>query len=141
MGDIRETLDRSEKMLCKGINEINEKGELNAANLELLGEAVDALKDIYSIKEKMDGGGSYERYMRDYPYMDDGYGRGRRRDNMGRYMNDGYERYDGYRTDYRNDYRTYGHSNEEDKEFLKWKMQNATSEQEREMYRRKLEQM
>ena len=91
MGDIREVLDRSEKMLCKGINEINDKGDLNASNLELLGEAMDALKDIYSIKEKMEGG-SYERYMPSY--MDDGYG-ARRRDSRGRYMNDGYMR-DGY---------------------------------------------
>lgn len=140
MGDIRETLDRSEKMLCKGINEINDKGELNAANLELLGEAVDALKDIYSIKEKMDGGGSYERYMP--PYMSDGYSRGRRRDSMGRYMDDGYSNDGVYRNEYRGDYRmSYGHEGEEDKDYLKWKMQNATSDQEREMYRRKLEKM
>jgi len=148
MGDIRETLDRSEKMLCKGINEINEKGDLNASNLELLGEAVDALKDIYSIKEKMEGGGSYERYIPHY-YSDDGYSRGRRRDSMGRYMNDGYMRdgyerdgYNRYNADYSN-YRAdnYGHSDAEEKEFIRWKMQNATNEQEREMYRRKLEQM
>ena len=56
MGDIMETLDKAEKMLCKGIDEIGQKGELNASSLELLGNATDALKDIYSIKEKMDGG-------------------------------------------------------------------------------------
>lgn len=73
--------------------------------------------------------------------MDDGYG-ARRRDSRGRYMNDGYMR-DGYeRYDYSN-YRAdnYGHSDAEEKEFIRWKMQNATNEQEREMYRRKLEQM
>lgn len=138
MGDIMETLDKAEKMLCKGIDEIGQKGELNASSLELLGNATDALKDIYSIKEKMQGG-SYERYM---PYMDDGYSRGRMRDSRGRYMNDGYMR-DGYeRYDYSN-YRgdSYGHTDEEEKEFLRYKMQNAKNEQEREMYRRKLEQM
>lgn len=146
MGDIMETLDKAEKMLCKGIDEINQKGELNASSLELLGNATDALKDIYSIKEKMQGG-SYERYM---PYMDDGYSRGRMRDSRGRYMGDTYGR-DNYR-DYgrdeygRDDYGnyrrdSYGHSDEEEKEFLRWKMQNAKNEQEREMYRRKLEQM
>lgn len=140
MGDIMETLDRAEKMLCKGIDEINQKGELNASSLELLGNATDALKDIYSVKEKMEGG-SYERYMP--RYMDDGYG-ARRRDSRGRYMNDGYMRdgYNRYNADYSN-YGTdsYGHSDEEEKEYLRWKMQNAKSEQEREMYRRKLEQM
>lgn len=138
MGDIMETLDKAEKMLCKGIDEINQKGELNASSLDMLGSATDALKDIYSVREKMDGG-SYERYMP--RYMDDGYG-ARRRDSRGRYMNDGYMR-DGYeRYDYSN-YRAdnYGHSDAEEKEFIRWKMQNATNEQEREMYRRKLEQM
>lgn len=138
MGDIMETLDKAEKMLCKGIDEINQKGELNASSLEMLGSATDALKDIYSVREKMEGG-SYERYMP--RYMDDGYG-ARRRDSRGRYMNDGYMS-DGYnRYDYSN-YRTdnYGHSDAEEKEFIRWKMQNATNEQERDMYRRKLEQM
>ncbi len=140
MGDIMETLDKAEKMLCKGIDEINQKGELNASPLEMLGSATDALKDIYSVKEKMEGG-SYERYMP--RYMDDGYG-ARRRDSRGRYMNDGYmsDGYNRYNADYSN-YRTgnYGYSNADEKEFLRWKMQNATNEQEREMYRRKLEQM
>ena len=140
MGDIMETLDKAEKMLCKGIDEINQKGELNASSLEMLGSATDALKDIYSVREKMDGG-SYERYMP--RYMDDGYG-ARRRDSRGRYMNDGYisDGYNRYNADYSN-YRTdnYGHSDAEEKEFIRWKMQNATNEQEREMYRRKLEQM
>ena len=56
MGDIMETLDKAEKMLCKGIDEINQKGELNASSLEMLGSATDALKDIYSVREKMEGG-------------------------------------------------------------------------------------
>lgn len=128
MGDIRDTLDRSERMLCKGIDEIHEKGDLNASNLELLAEAWDTIKDIYSIREKM-GSGSYERYPY---YMNDGYG-ARERDGRGRFMNDGF-----YSTD--DHYKT-GHSTEEEREFLKWKMQSAPTEQEREMYRRKLEQM
>ena len=144
-----ETLDKAEKMLCKGIDEINQKGELNASSLELLGNATDALKDIYSVKEKMESG-SYERYM---PiYMDEGYSRGRRRDSRGRYMDDGYMRdgynregynregYNRYNAEYGN-YYNYGHTDEEEKEFLRYKMQNAKNEQEREMYRRKLEQM
>ena len=142
MGDIMETLDKAEKMLCKGIDEINQKGELNASSLELLGNATDALKDIQEIKGSKEGG-SYERYMPSYPYMDDGYNRGRMRDSRGRYMDDGYRGYETYHRDnYQNDYRmNYGHSDEEEKEFIKWKMNNAKNEQEREMYRRKLDQM
>lgn len=125
------TLDDAEKLLCKGIEEINKKSELNTSSLEMLGDAVDALKDIATIREK-EMGGSYER-----AYYDDGYSRGRRRDSMGRFMDDG------YRGEYRNDgYRgSYGHSDQDEREFLKWKMQNASNESEREMYRRKLEQM
>jgi len=135
MGDIRETLDRSERMLCKGIDEIHEKGDLNASNLELLAEAWDTVKDIYSIREKMGmGSGSYERVPY---YMNDGYG-ARERDSRGRYMNDGY-RNDGYRNDGYH-YQT-GHSMEDEREFLKWKIQTSPNEQEREIYRRKLEQM
>lgn len=140
MGNLMETLETSEKMICKVMNEINDKNTLDASYLELLGEATDALKDIYSVKEKI-GGGSYERYMP--VYMDDGYSRGRMRDSRGRYMNDGYmrdgyNRYEGY-GNYRAD--SYGHSDEEEKEYLRWKMQNAMNEQERDMYRRRLEQM
>ena len=141
MGNIMEMLDKSEKMICKGIEEINSKGDLNASNLELLSEAVDTVKDIYSIREKMSGGESYERYM---PYYSDGYG-ARQRDSRGRYMNDGYMR-DGYGREYNRDgynrYNAeYGHSDAEEEEFLRWKMKNAPTEQEREMYRRKLEMM
>ena len=134
MGDMMRTLDDAEKLLCKGIEEINKKSELNTSSLEMLGDAVDALKDIATIREKEMGGGSYERMM---PYYGDGYERGRRRDSMGRFMDDG------YRGEYRNDgYRgSYGHSDQDEREFLKWKMQNASNESEREMYRRKLEQM
>lgn len=122
MGDIRETLDRSEQMLCKGINEIHERGDLNASNLELLAEAWDTVKDIYSIREKMQDNGSYERY----PY----YG-ARERDSRGRYMNDGYTE-KGYRNE------SYGN---DERDFIKQKMQNATSEHERDMYRKMLDRM
>ncbi len=103
MGDIREVLERSEKMLCKGIDEINDRGDLNASNLELLGEAVDALKDIYSIKEKTEEG-SYERYM---AYSNDGYG-ARQRDSRGRYRNEYGRGYEGYEA--RGGYRDSGYS-------------------------------
>jgi hypothetical protein len=132
--ELHETLMKAEKALCKGIDEISSRGDLNPSDLKMLGDAADALKDITEVKSKSSG--SYERYM------DDGYGR-RARDSRGRYMDDGYsadygyERYnaDNYRAD------SYGHSDAEEKEFIRWKMNNAKNEQEREKYRRKLEQM
>jgi hypothetical protein len=151
MGNIHEILERSEMMIHKGIEELNQQGELNASSLEMLGEALDALKDIEEIRG-MSGGGSYERYY------DGGYGR-RRRDSMGRFMDDGYGRryYDGYGDGYSTHrdggYRDggysdggyersrYGDEKREERERLEKKMRNAQSEQEREMYRRMLADM
>lgn len=135
MGNIMDTLEMSEKMLCKGIDEILGKGDLNASNLELLADAMDTVKDIYSIREKAQGE-SYSRYMPQY-YMNDGYG-ARQRDSQGRFMNDGYNRYnEGYNREYSN----YGRSMDDERDYLKWKIQNSPNEQEREAYRRKLEMM
>jgi len=142
MGHLMETLDMSERLLCKGIEEINQKGDLNASNLELLGNAVDALKDIQKIRD-MESGGRYSRYM------DDGYQGGRRRDSMGRYMDDGYGYDRGHDRAYRESYGeeratyrdSYGEDREEERRRLEMKMRNAQSEREREMYRQKLESM
>ena len=49
---IMDELDRTEELLHKGLKEINDKGDLNASNLELLGEALDAIKDLYEISGK-----------------------------------------------------------------------------------------
>jgi hypothetical protein len=128
MGHIIETLEMSEHLLCKGIDEINQKGELNASTLEMLGTAVDALKDIQRIRSEM--GGSYSRYM------DDGYSRGRRRDSLGRYMGSEYDH------DYDRMYRdSYGDDREDERRRLEMKMRNSQNEREREMYRQKLEQL
>lgn len=135
MGHLMETLEMSERLLCKGIDEINQKGELNASSLELLGNAVDALKDIRRIQES-EMGGSYSRYM------DDGYGRGRRRDSMGRFMDDGYGYDHGYERGYERSYRdSYGDDREDERRRLEMKMRNSQNEREREMYRQKLEQL
>lgn len=167
MGNTREILDRSEAMLHKGIEEINQKGELNASTLELLGDALDALMDIEKIRGMQMGGG-YERY--------EAYGR-RRRDSMGRFTDDGYgRRYndggygDGYGAYMDRGYRdggygeggyresgyrdggysdggygerggSYGDDKREERERIERKMRNAQSEQERDMYRRMLEKL
>lgn len=167
MGNIHEILDRSEMMIHKGIEELNQQGELNASSLEMLGEALDALKDIEEIRG-MSGGGSFERYN------DGGYGR-RRRDSMGRFTDDGYGEYErGYERGYRDggygergygqrgrsergygergygeggyseggyERGRYGDEKREERERIEKKMRNAQSEQEREMYRRMLADM
>lgn len=123
MGHIMDILDDAERMLRKGISEISEKGELNPGSLDLLGAALDAYLDIEKIKEKEMGGG---------------YARGRSRDSMGRYMDDGYGRVymdDGYRpyhTAYRDDRR-------EEREMLERKLRDAQNDQERERYRRMID--
>ena len=83
-----ETLEKAEKILCMSIDEINSKGDLNGAALEYLGKAIDAVKDIQEIKKHT--GDSYERYMKD------GY-EARRRDSLGRFMDDGKYGYEEYR--------------------------------------------
>ena len=75
-----EMLDASERLICKGIEEINKHPDLDPQSLEMIGQAIDVLKDICEIKKYEESGG-YERYSR---YEDGSYGR-RRRDNMGRY--------------------------------------------------------
>lgn len=141
MGDIKETIEKIEKMVCNGVEEISRRGNLDTNSLDHLGKMADIIKDLAEAKGKSDGG-SFSR-----SYMDDGYGR-RMRDSRGRYMNDGYEAYnreysrDGYNAEYGANYGAdYGHSRDEEKEFLRYKMQNAKNDQEREMIRRKLESM
>ena len=143
MGNIHEILERSEMMIHKGIEELNQQGELNASSLEMLGEALDALKDIEEIRG-MSGGGSYERYY------DGGYSR-RRRDGAGRFTDDGYGRryndggygdgYSGYRD---GGYREGGYERSrywDEKREIEKKMRSAQNEQDREMYRRMLADM
>lgn len=137
MDHYMDTLDESKKLLYKGMKDITQKGDLNASTLEMLGNVVDALKDIEEIKGKEMGmdEGSYQRMM---PVYYGGYeARGRMRDSRGRYMDGGYDAYGNYGAgNYGESYRKDG----EDPEYLEYKMRNAQSDQEREMYRRKLEQ-
>lgn len=142
-------LHRTEELLHKSLKELNDKGELNNASLDLLGKTIDAIKDICEIKEDEDrsygsrhGGmwtaeGSYGRMMPMYGRRDgDGDGRyyeGRGYDGMGygrneSYGRDSYGRNDGYGNN------SYGH-NQEIIDSLRRDLQNASSEQEREYIR------
>lgn len=49
---IMDELDRTEELLYKGLKEINDKGDLNAQSLEVLGETLDGVKDLCEIKGK-----------------------------------------------------------------------------------------
>lgn len=145
--EIMQELHRTEELLHKGLKEINDKGELNNASLDVLGKTLDAVKDLCEIKEKDNpsygrnhGGmwtaeGSYGRMMPMYGRRDgDGDGRyyeGMRYDGM--YGRNDYGRNDSYgrNESYGN---SYGH-NQEIIESLRRDMNNASSEQEREYIR------
>lgn len=123
-------LHRTEELLHRGLKELNDKGEVNNASLDLIGKTVDAIKDICEIKEDENrsyggrhGGswmaeGSYGRMYGDMRY-DDRYDRG-------------YEGRDYDRHSYGNN--SYGH-NQEIVDSLRRDLQNASSEQEREYIR------
>lgn len=150
--EVMQELKRTEELLHKGIKEINDKGDLNNASLDILGKTLDAYKDLCEIKEKDNP--SYGRSYRGYEGYE-GYGarRGRDGDGDGRY-NESYRGYEGrgyegrgYGENYGNrgygdNYgnrggygRMYGH-NEDIVEGLRKDMQNAKSEEEREYIRK-----
>lgn len=114
---IMDELDHTEELLYHGLKEINNSGDLNASNLEMLGEILDGVKDLCEIKGK--GGAMEEEYgysgrrgrMYDRPYD-------------GRSYDDGYGRYDNR------------YSGNEMLDDLRHKMNNAKNETEREMYRK-----
>jgi len=122
---------RSEDLLCKGLHEINDRGELNPQSLEQLGDLLDAAKDMYSVTMKAEYGYSERGDM-----WDNSYGSyARRRDSRGRYSR-GYDEYS--HNDYsQNNYRGYSRDEDEIK-MLEDKMRRATNEEERERYRRRI---
>ena len=137
-------LERTEEMLHKSLKELNDKGDYNNTSLDIVGKVVDALKDVYEIKEKENRSyghghgewtaeGSYGRMWPDYSY----YGR-RDGDGDGRYYEGYHDSYGNRGENYgnRGNYgRMYGH-NEDIVEGLRRDMQNAKSEEEREYIRK-----
>ena len=106
----------SETLLCKGLHEINERGELTGETLDMMGKIMDAAKDMYEI-----------RMRAEYP----DYSNGRR----------GYSRphtYDGMYSGRRG---MYSRGNDDMISMYEEKMNNAPTEVEREMYRRKIIEM
>jgi hypothetical protein len=129
-------LHRTEELLHKGLKEINDKGELNNASLDVLGKTIDAMKDICKIKESENpsygnrhGGmwtaeGSYGRMY--YDGHRDG-------DGDGRYYEG--RNYEGRNPIVYGNVRDNSYGNQDIIENLRRDMQNASSEQEREYIR------
>ena len=78
------------KMLCKELENVANQKELSAGDLETVDKLTHSIKSLLTIMAMEDNGYSYN----------DGYSGARRRDNMGRYVDNGYSgRYyydDGY---------------------------------------------
>ena len=72
------------KKLCKELEEIADKRELSAGDLEVIDKLTHSIKSIVTIMAMDDSGYSYN----------DGYSGTRRRDSMGRYADGAYD--DGY---------------------------------------------
>lgn len=136
--EVMDELEHTEMLLHKGLKEINDKGELTAQSLEVLGETLDAMLDLYKLK------GSGERMIEEYGYPEKNYPMYRisyRRDGDGdgRY----YERNRGYMYEgnvhtgnsYGYDGNSYGYSGDSYLDELHRKMENAKTEQEREVIR------
>lgn len=71
MGDIMHVIDEAEDLLCKGIKEITAKDELDTNSLAVLGEAIDAVEDIFKIKMYKDiENGQYSDSKYSYKYSD-----------------------------------------------------------------------
>lgn len=92
-----EYMDKLRDKLCKELDEIANKGELGAGDLELIHKLTDTIKNIEKIEKLSEGGYSHD-YSRDYVMDGDwetrgNYERGnsyrnRKRDSRGRYSRD-----------------------------------------------------
>ena len=139
MHEILEELDRTDGLLKKSLKEINDKGALDQTSLKLLGDVLDGIKDSCEIHEKTEqpeySSGSYGMWdaRGAYGYPDNYSGR---RYDDGRYAPDRRSRDD--RSYEANSYDNYGNSRGKDPmiEELERQMQEAKTEQEREVIRK-----
>ena len=133
MGNLLDEIYDAEHLLCKGFHEINSKESLDKNTLEMMGELIDAAKDYYEITMRAE----YPEYS--HGYSRDGYSRNdysMRND----YMYDGNQSY-ARRRDSRGRY-SRGYSRGDDViAKLEEKMNNATTDQEREKYRKMIIEM
>ena len=126
--------------LCEELEEIARKGELGAGDLEIVHKLTDTIKNIDKIEmlEEDDG------YSRDGDYDGSSYGRGSSYANRGKHYVRGHYSRDG-RGGYSRDGRMGGYSRHDAKEAMMEQahdmMESATSEREREVVRRFMEQL
>lgn len=122
--------------LCKELDEIANKGELGAGDLEIVHKLTDTIKNLDKI-EMLENGGGYSQ-AGDWEIEGRAYNRGssyarRKRDSMGRYSRDGRTMRGGYR-----DGRMYSRADAKDDmmDQMEALMEQAGSEKEREAIRR-----
>lgn len=114
----------SEHLICKGLKEINDKGELNKETLSMMGDLIDMAKDYFEVTMRAE-----------YPEYD--YSRGRDDYSMGRYSLGDHEQSYARRRDSMGRYsRGYSRGNDNTISKLEEKMHNARNEEEREKYHR-----
>lgn len=142
MGSLLDEIYDAEHLLCKGFHEINSKESLDKNTLEMMGELLDAAKDFYEVTMKAEYP-EYSRGMGDYSrneYSMRGYSGNDYSMRNGDYMYDGNQSY-ARRRDSRGRY-SRGYSRGDDMiAKLEEKMNNATTDQEREKYRKMIIEM
>lgn len=125
-----EYMHELKEKLCDELEEIANKGELGAGDLEIVHKLTDTIKNLDKIEMLEDGGysqaGDWEADMRGTYGRGSSY-RGRKRDSMGRYSREGRGGRGGYS---RND------AKEAMMEQMEMLMDQAGSEREREAIRR-----
>lgn len=124
-----------EEMLEDELKKIAKQDNLTGSDVECVYKVVDILKDISTIRAMDEVG--FDGYSKDYsydepwPYVRGGNSMARGRDSMGRYTS---------RDSYRDGYSGHG-SKDEIIEHLREMMNNARSDEERDKYRRAIEQL
>lgn len=137
MGSLLDEIYDAEHLLCKGFHEINSKESLDKNTLEMMGELLDAAKDFYEVTMKAEypeySQGNYSR--NDYPM------RGYSRDDysMNYPMRNSYDGNQSYAR--RRDSRGRYSRGDDLIARLEEKMNNATTDQEREKYRKMIIEM
>ena len=116
-----ETYVRLKKMLCKELEDLVEKGDLKAGSLDAIDKLTHSIKSLDTIMAMEDAG-----YSNDY-----GYSGARRRDSMGRYSRDDYNRGEYSRAEAEDEFR----------EHLEEAMHSAPDEHKRKKLERMLNEM
>lgn len=73
MGEIFKELDRAEELLCKGIKEINDRNELDAATLDNLKDAIESVEKIHKTRHFASEDNVRNGYSQTYRYSDSRY--------------------------------------------------------------------